>query len=107
MTGDRLTDLDYAIMGVLPNEGTRLGHHTYAKQVVTIAEELGGVTSAQCNGRLRSLKSQDMVVMVVVQPANRGMGWQVTQKGLNVLADRRSNQNMATVHRLPTAVRMA
>ena len=100
MLKDKLTDLDYAILATLPPEGSRMGSHTYAKQVITMREELGDATSAGINGRLRSLKHHELVVSVVVQPVNDGMGWQITQKGLTILSDRRSTEG-ATIHQLP------
>jgi hypothetical protein len=101
MLSDKLTDLDYTIMGVLPAHGTRLGYHTYAKQVMSIVEELGGVKSAQVSGRLPSLKYYELVTSVVVQPVSKGFGWQVTEQGLKLLSEH-SHDTGATIHHLPT-----
>lgn len=87
-----LTDLDLAIMERLPLEGSRLGYHTLAKQVRRLKTELNEgmpenvlVTSAQLNGRLRSLQAMGLVARCIVQPANSGSGWQITLRGKFVL----------------------
>ena len=95
-----LTNLDYAILEALPREGSRMGHHTFAKQVISIVEELGGVRSAQVNGRLRSLKHNGLVVNVTVQPVADGAGWQITTEGEQLLRVRRPQEG-ATVIQLP------
>jgi hypothetical protein len=87
--GDDLTDLDFAILGTIPMEGSKLGNHTYAKQVRTISEELGDATSGQINGRLRSMKAKGLVTSVVMQPAAHGRGWQRTAKAASALGGRR------------------
>jgi hypothetical protein len=86
---DKLTDLDFAILGLLPLEGSQFGNHTYAKQVGNITEELGDATAAQVQGRLRSLKLHGLTVTRVVQPANKGLGWQRTILAEDILNERR------------------
>lgn len=86
---DKLTDLDFAILGLLPDEGARKGNHTFAKQVKTIAEQLGDATSRTVSGRMRSLVFHKLVVTVVVPPVGLGLGYQITALGKTVLAERR------------------
>lgn len=84
-----LIDLDYAILRLLPDEGTKLGFSPLAKQAKAIVTELNDqldtralhVRSSQVNGRLRALKAAGHVVTCVVQPVNRGSGWQRTERG--------------------------
>jgi hypothetical protein len=94
---DKLTDLDFAILALLPNEGARYGNHTFGKQVVPLREELRDATSGQIQGRLRSMRGHGLTKTVVVQPTNAGMGWQRTALGVQVLSERRAVENTPPV----------
>lgn len=84
-----LLELDYAILGVLPEEGTKLGVTELAKQTRAIERDVNEaqpegaphVTSAQINGRLRVLHLDNLVASRTVQPVAKGKGWQRTPKG--------------------------
>jgi hypothetical protein len=78
--------VDYAILELLPDEGTMLGMYTpLAKRVKAILPKLDGMTSAQANGRLTSLHRLGLVTPVIVQPVNSGLGWQRTPAGRRLI----------------------
>jgi hypothetical protein len=95
----KLTDLDYAILRLLPQVGARFGPHTYAKQVRTITEDVNA-TSPQVAGRLKSMKYSGVVTDVIVQPVQDGRGWQRTELGDSVLQAVGEGEKEATVHTL-------
>jgi hypothetical protein len=82
---DSVTDLDFAILAKLPDEGSKLGHHTLATKAKEVAGQLEDTTAAQVNGRLRVLKLLGLVVDKVTYPAGDGKGWQVTPSGKDEL----------------------
>lgn len=93
----KLVEVDYAILGVLPEEGTKLGFTLLAKQGKAIVKDLreslppdqrdGTPTHAQVNGRLRALKLGGYVIDHAVQPVSGGQGWQRTPKGTRLLSE--------------------
>lgn len=103
-----LIDLDYAILGVLPEEGTKLGWTVIAKQAKGIVADLNErlpasaapearVRSSQINGRLRVLRLGGYVVGRTVQPVGHGQGWQRTPKGKRLLAEYEAAESGTTI----------
>jgi hypothetical protein len=65
--------------------------------VKALGEELPDATSGQLHGRLRALRHHKLVLAVVVQPVSWGKGWQRTQKGKEVLSERREYQHLRVI----------
>jgi hypothetical protein len=84
-----LLPLDYAILGALPKQGATAGLHNLAATAKHLARKwrTEQVTSAQLNGRLRSLKEMGLIVSVRVLPLGDGLGWQITPQGERTLAE--------------------
>jgi hypothetical protein len=85
---EELTPLDTAILGLLPESGTKLGYHWLAPQVPTLVELLNKevpvearVTSAAVQGRIQTMATLDLVVRRTVQPTQQGKGIQITERG--------------------------
>lgn len=87
----RLMPIDYALLELLPAEGETIGFTPIALQVRSILrkKEFEQTTAGEMTGRLKSMGHHGLVVGILVQPVGRGLGWQVTAKGKEVLANRR------------------
>lgn len=83
-----LTDFDFAIFRILPDEGSKLGFHPQIKSAKQITHELNlalppeapRVQVSEVSARLRSLKMGGFVVDVVVNLSGRIGGWQRTPR---------------------------
>lgn len=91
-TYQTIPGLDAAIVKALPDQGRKLGFHPLAPQVVAVVaalnREVGAdngdqqkLTGAAIAGRLQVLRHLGYVVDVLVQPVNKGRGWQATEAG--------------------------
>lgn len=93
-TAPTLTAMDFAILDHLPEAGTKLGFMDLAPQVTQIVDALNKqmppgapkITGAAVSGRIRNLTRWDFVKAVNVTPTSGGRGFQVTTKGLDLLA---------------------
>ncbi len=82
-----LTAVDYALLEILPDEGQMMGYHPIALPVGSLKErpEFEGFTGNQIGGRLKSMSYQGYTTAQVVLPVQRGLGWQRTAKGKELL----------------------
>lgn len=112
-TSYQLIELDYAVLGLLADEGTSFGYQQLGKQVrglvttlnESLAPEVPSVTGPMLNGRLRMMKQMGLTVTVHVLPASRGLGWQRTPKARRLLAERDAQQAGFTADELDEARR--
>lgn len=83
-----LLPVDFALLEMLPDEGQMLGYKPIALQVTSIKERPGfeEFSGGQIAGRLKSLEFQGLAVTQVTLPLGRGLGWQRTAKGREMLA---------------------
>ena len=89
-----LGDLDFAIFGVLPDEGAKVGYHPLAKTAKLVAEELNvpipremHMSGGQMNQRLRNLRLGGFVVDIPLSLSGGTIGWQRTAKAVARLAN--------------------
>jgi hypothetical protein len=89
----RPTLIDLAILKQLPPEGSALGLHmigaTVPAIVAVLRKEYGDdqITSGITGGRLNSMKVMGHVIAVKLIPVSQGLGWQITEKGRQLLAE--------------------
>lgn len=93
-----LLPLDYAILEALPKQGAMMGFHNLGATVKHLMRKWRdqSVTSAQLNGRVRTLKFYGLAVDVMVMPVGDGKGWQITPEGERVLAEHQAAGAAAT-----------
>ena len=89
----RLMPIEYALLEILPLEGEMMGFTPIALQVRSILRKEGfqGSKPGDLAGRLKSLEQKGLVVSFPVQPVGRGLGWQATAKGKEVVANRKES----------------
>jgi hypothetical protein len=82
-----LLPIDFALLEALPDEGQMIGYKPIALQVASIKERAGfeEFSGNQIAGRLKSMQHQGLTVTQVTLPIQRGLGWQRTAKGKEVL----------------------
>ena len=85
-TGGHLP-IDLALLELLPDEGKMVGLKAIAPQVSTIKDREGfeEVTPGQISGRLKAMEFNGLVAGTPVFPVHRGLGWQRTVKGRELL----------------------
>lgn len=83
-----LLPVDFALLALLPDEGQMIGYKPIALQVSSIKdrEEFKEFSGNQLSGRLKSMSFQGLTVTQVTLPIQRGLGWQRTAKGRELLA---------------------
>lgn len=83
-----LLPIDFALLELLPDEGQMIGYKPIALQVASIKdrEEFREFSGNQLSGRLKSMSFQGLTTTQVTLPIQRGLGWQRTAKGKEVLA---------------------
>jgi hypothetical protein len=87
------TLMDLAILEQLPLEGSALGLHQLGATVPVLVETLkkkygdDSLTSSMVGGRMTSLKFMGYAAAITLVPVNQGTGWQITEKGKQLLAD--------------------
>lgn len=83
-----LLPVDFALLEVLPDEGTMLGYKHIALQVADISTrpEFEEFSGNQIAGRLKSMSYQGLTCTQLTLPIQRGLGWQRTAKGKELLA---------------------
>lgn len=88
---ERLMPVEYALLDLLPLEGEMIGFTPIALQVRSILRKEGfeGIKAGDVAGRLKSLEMRGLVTGFPVQPVGRGLGWQATKKGKDVVAKRK------------------
>lgn len=82
-----LMPVDFALLEILPDEGTMMGFNPIALHVGSISKrpEFEGISGNQIAGRLKSMSFQGLTVSQIVFPVQRGLGWQRTAKGRELL----------------------
>jgi hypothetical protein len=88
---ERLMPIEYALLDLLPLEGEMMGFTPIALQVRSILRKEGfeQVNAGDVAGRLKSLELKGFTVSFPVQPVGRGLGWQATKKGKEVVTKRK------------------
>lgn len=85
-TGGKLP-IDLVLLELLPDEGKMIGFKPIAPQVKDIRDRDGfeDIPSGQISGRLKAMEMNGLVVGQAVFPIYRGLGWQRTVKGREML----------------------
>jgi len=82
-----LLPIDFALLDLLPDEGQMIGYKPIALQVGSIKKrpEFDEFSGNQLAGRLKSMSFQGLTVTQITLPIQRGLGWQRTAKGKEIL----------------------